>query len=58
MPVQGVERGEQAGLVLLDRGEQVVRLLLVDQVPGGLLLHVEGVGGHQRARDAHRPAGA
>jgi len=40
-------------LVVLDRGEQVVGALVLDQVPGGFPLDVHGVGGDQRPADVH-----
>ena len=43
-PVQGVQDREQAGLVVLHRGEQVVGVLVFDQVAGGFPLHMHSIG--------------
>jgi len=53
LPVQDVQSGEQAGLVVLDRGEQVIGALVFHQVPGGLFLDMQRVGRDQGAGDVH-----
>ena len=43
LPGQGVQCHDQAGLVVLGRGEHVCGFLVFQQEPGGLLLAVQGI---------------
>ena len=46
VPIEPWQVGEQVGAVALDRGHHVVRAALLDQAPGGLVLGMHRVEGH------------
>jgi hypothetical protein len=52
-PSPGRRGCEQAGLVVFDRGEQVIGLLDLNEVSAGVLRHVQRVRRHQCAGDIH-----
>ena len=52
-PVQRVEGSEQGRLIVLDRGEQVIGALVLDQVASRVLLDMQRIGRHQGPGDIH-----
>ena len=46
LPIEPSQVGEQVGAIVLDRGHHVVRAALLDQAPGGVVLGVHRVEGH------------
>ena len=51
--MEGVDVRFERGLVPLD-GQDIVGVLLVEEIPGGLDLRMERVGGHHGARERER----
>ena len=54
LPVEPGEVDEQVGLVGFDRGHHVVRAALLDHAPGGVVLHMHRVHGHDPAFEVQR----
>ena len=48
-PIEPSQVGEQVGAIVLDRGHHVVRAALLDQAPGGVVVGVHRVEGHDAA---------
>ena len=49
LPIEPGEVGEQVGAIVLDRAHHVVRAALLDQAPGGVVVGVHRVEGHDAA---------
>ena len=49
LPIDPSQLGEQVGAIVLDRGHHVVRAALLDQAPGGVVVGVHRVEGHDAA---------
>ena len=49
LPIEPSQLGEQVGAIVLDRGHHVVRAALLDQAPGGVVVGVHRVEGHDAA---------
>ena len=54
LPIEPGEVGEQVGAIVLDRAHHVVRAALLDQAPGGVVVGVHRVEGHDAAGVAQR----